>query len=93
MSELWGVVAAAASSALGGTSIAATRYLVGHLDPLAIGSFRFGIGCLLLAPVALLGDRRWPKSGKPNEHCDALRDESQTRLDDSISINQVELPA
>ncbi len=60
MSELWGVVAAAASSALGGTSIAATRYLVGHLDPLAIGSFRFGIGCLLLAPVALLGDRRWP---------------------------------
>lgn len=60
MSELWGVVAAAASSALGGTSIAATRYLVGQLDPLAIGSFRFGIGCLLLAPVALLGDRRWP---------------------------------
>jgi drug/metabolite transporter (DMT)-like permease len=60
MSELWGVVAAAASSALGGTSIAATRYLVGHLDPLAIGSFRFGIGCLLLAPVALLGDGRWP---------------------------------
>lgn len=63
MSELWGVVAAAASSALGGTSIAATRYLVGHLDPLAIGSFRFGIGCLLLAPVALLGDRRWPGRG------------------------------
>ncbi|MCV9941189.1 DMT family transporter [Boseaceae bacterium BT-24-1] len=61
MGELWGVVAAAASSALGGTSIAATRYLVGHLDPLAIGSFRFGIGCLLLAPVALLGDRRWPE--------------------------------
>ena len=63
MSELWGVAAAAASSALGGTSIAATRYLVGHLDPLAIGSFRFGIGCLLLAPVALLGDRRWPGRG------------------------------
>lgn len=60
MTELWGVVAAAASSALGGTSIAATRYLVGHLDPLAIGSFRFGIGCLLLVPVALLSDRRWP---------------------------------
>ena len=60
MSELWGVVAAAASSALGGTSIAATRYLVGHLDPLAIGSFRFGIGCLMLAPVALLGGQRWP---------------------------------
>lgn len=63
MGELWGVAAAAASSALGGTSIAATRYLVGHLDPLAIGSFRFGIGCLLLAPVALLGDRRWPERG------------------------------
>ncbi len=61
MSELIGVAAAAASSALGGTSIAATRYLAGHLDPLAIGSFRFGIGCLLLAPLALLGDRRWPR--------------------------------
>lgn len=60
MSELWGVVAAAASSALGGTSIAATRYLVGDLDPLAIGSFRFGIGCLMLVPVALLGGQRWP---------------------------------
>jgi drug/metabolite transporter (DMT)-like permease len=60
MTEFWGVLAAAASSALGGTSIAATRYLVGHLDPLAIGSFRFGIGCLMLAPVAFLGGQRWP---------------------------------
>jgi len=63
MGELWGVAAAAASSALGGTSIAATRYLVGHLDPLAIGSFRFGIGCLLLAPVTLFGGQGWPGRG------------------------------
>jgi len=61
MAELWGVLAAAASSAFGGTSIGATRYLVAHLDPLAIGSFRFGIGCLLLAPIALISGQRWPE--------------------------------
>ncbi|MEY9598657.1 hypothetical protein AB7M74_005300 [Bradyrhizobium japonicum] len=40
MSEISGVLAAVLSSGLGGTSIGATRYLVGSLDPLAIGSFR-----------------------------------------------------
>ena len=61
MNEAWGVLAAVLSSALGGTSIGATRYLVNAIDPLAIGSFRFGIGFLLLLPVALLqgvGGRR-----------------------------------
>jgi drug/metabolite transporter (DMT)-like permease len=53
MNELLGILAAALSSALGGTSIGATRYLAPVLDPLAIGSFRFGIGVLLLAPFAL----------------------------------------
>src|SRR5882757_949771 len=60
MGEGWGVLAAVVSSGLGGTSIGATRYLVGALDPLAIGSFRFGIGFLLLLPVALLQRGRWP---------------------------------
>ena len=50
MSETWGVLAAALSSGLGGTSIGATRYLVNAVDPLAIGSFRFGIGFLFLLP-------------------------------------------
>ncbi|MGY4569741.1 EamA family transporter, partial [Bradyrhizobium sp. USDA 3256] len=60
MGEIWGVLAAVASSALGGTSIGATRFLVGAIDPLAIGAFRFGIGVLLLLPPALLQRRSWP---------------------------------
>jgi drug/metabolite transporter (DMT)-like permease len=60
MGESWGVLAAVMSSGLGGTSIGATRYLVSAIDPLAIGSFRFGIGFALLLPVALLQGARWP---------------------------------
>lgn len=60
MGEAWGVLAAVLSSALGGTSIGATRFLGGTIDPLAIGSFRFGIGVLLLLPLALLQLRAWP---------------------------------
>jgi drug/metabolite transporter (DMT)-like permease len=60
MGENWGILAAILSSGLGGTSIGATRYLVNAIDPLAIGSFRFGIGFLLLLPVALLQGGRWP---------------------------------
>ena len=60
MGEGWGVLAAVLSSALGGTSIGATRYLVNAVDPLAIGSFRFGIGFVLMLPVALLQGARWP---------------------------------
>lgn len=63
MGEILGVFAAALSSALGGTSIGATRYLVGSIDPLAIGSFRFGIGFFLLLPLTLLRGDRWPKRG------------------------------
>lgn len=60
MSEIWGVLAAVLSSGLGGTSIGATRYLVHAIDPLAIGSFRFGIGYLLLLPLALRRGGAWP---------------------------------
>jgi drug/metabolite transporter (DMT)-like permease len=55
------VWAAVASSGLGGTSIGATRYLVNAIGPLAIGSFRFGIGFLLLLPVAWLQGGPWPE--------------------------------
>jgi drug/metabolite transporter (DMT)-like permease len=61
MSEFWGVLAAVSSSGLGGTSVGATRYLVGAIDPLAIGSFRFGIGFALLLPLALLRRYKWPE--------------------------------
>jgi drug/metabolite transporter (DMT)-like permease len=60
MTEVWGVLAAVVSSVLGGTSIGATRFLVNAIDPLAIGSFRFGLGFLLLLPVALVQGHRWP---------------------------------
>jgi drug/metabolite transporter (DMT)-like permease len=60
MGEVWGVGAAVASSGIGGTSIGATRYLVAAIDPLAIGSFRFGIGFLLLLPLAWLKGGPWP---------------------------------
>jgi drug/metabolite transporter (DMT)-like permease len=60
MGETWGVLAAVLSSGLGGTSIGATRYLVNAIDPLAIGSFRFGIGFLLLLPIAWLKGGAWP---------------------------------
>src|SRR5215468_1902440 len=60
MTEVWGVLAAVVSSVLGGTSIGATRFLVNAIDPLAIGSFRFGVGFLLLLPVALVQGHRWP---------------------------------
>lgn len=60
MAELAGVLAAMLSSALGGSSIAATRYLATSVDPLTIGAFRFGIGVLFLLPAVLLHRNRWP---------------------------------
>jgi drug/metabolite transporter (DMT)-like permease len=60
MGETWGVLAAALSSAFGGTAIGATRYLVNAIDPLAIGSVRFGVGFILLLPLAWWKGDRWP---------------------------------
>lgn len=60
MSEILGVLAAVMSSALGGAAVGATRYVAHAIDPLALGAFRFGIGFVLLCPVALLQKARWP---------------------------------
>jgi drug/metabolite transporter (DMT)-like permease len=60
VNELAGVLAAILSSGLGGTSVAATRYLARILDPLTLGAFRFGIGFAFLLPIALLQRGRWP---------------------------------
>jgi drug/metabolite transporter (DMT)-like permease len=60
MRESVGAAAAVLSSALGGTAIAVTRFIVGTLDPLAIGAFRFGIGFILLLPIALAARAAWP---------------------------------
>jgi len=61
MSETWGVLAAMLSSALGGTAVGATRYLAGMVDPLTLGGLRFGIGFLLLLPLALRQRAKWPR--------------------------------
>jgi drug/metabolite transporter (DMT)-like permease len=61
MSEFWGVSAAILWSALGGTSIVATRYVVGATDPLTLGAFRCGIGFVFLVPIALRSGGQWPQ--------------------------------
>jgi drug/metabolite transporter (DMT)-like permease len=56
-----GVVAAALSSALGGTAGALTRYVIGATDPVTLAAYRFGIGFALILPLALLGGSSFPK--------------------------------
>jgi drug/metabolite transporter (DMT)-like permease len=65
MGEGWGVLAAVVSSGLGGSSIGATRYLAGVIDPLAIGSFRFGIGSALLLLAAAWQTAVWRNAAWP----------------------------
>ena len=60
MTEWKGVLIAVASSALGGTAAAVTRYLVGDADPLTLAILRWGIGFLCVLPVALLLRAKWP---------------------------------
>ncbi len=60
MSERAAILAAVLSSAFGGTAPAATRYVIGATDPVTLAAFRFGIGFLLLLPLALALGRRWP---------------------------------
>src|SRR5882757_10529309 len=55
-----GVLIAIVSSSLGGTAAAVTRYLVGNADPITLAILRWGIGFLVLLPVALLLRARWP---------------------------------
>jgi drug/metabolite transporter (DMT)-like permease len=56
-----GVLAAVASSAIGGIAGGATRFVVHATDPVTLGVFRFGTGFLILLPIALLLKSRWPK--------------------------------
>ena len=56
-----GVLAAVVSSALGGSAAALTRYMIGASDPVTLAAFRFGIGFVLLLPVALLLRSRFPQ--------------------------------
>src|SRR5262249_17051570 len=56
-----GVLAAVASSALGGVAGGATRFAIGTSDPVTLGVFRFGVGFLLLLPIALALRIKWPR--------------------------------
>jgi drug/metabolite transporter (DMT)-like permease len=58
--ERIGVLAAVLSSTFGGMAAAVTRYVIGDVDPITLAAFRFGIGFLLLLPLALLARSRWP---------------------------------
>src|SRR6516225_9103026 len=57
--EYVGVLAAIASSALGGVAGGTTRFAIGSSDPLTLGVFRFGVGFLLLLPIALALRIKW----------------------------------
>ena len=54
MSERTGVLIAVLSSSFGGTAGAVTRYVVSVIDPVTIAAFRFGIGVIVLLPIALV---------------------------------------
>ena len=56
-----GVLAAIASSAIGGVAGGATRYVIYATDPVTLGVFRFGTGFLILLPIALFMKSRWPR--------------------------------
>jgi len=58
--ERIGVLAAVLSSTFGGMAAAVTRYVIDAVDPITLAAFRFGIGFLLLLPLALLARSRWP---------------------------------
>jgi drug/metabolite transporter (DMT)-like permease len=60
LTEWIGVSIALASSCLGGTAAAITRYLVGNADPVTLAILRWGIGFACLLPTALLLKVRWP---------------------------------
>lgn len=60
MGDWAGVSIALASSALGGTAAAITRYLVGNADPITLAILRWGIGFACVLPAALFLKVRWP---------------------------------
>ena len=59
--ERIGILAAIFSTTLGGTNTAVTRYAIGATDPVTLTAIRFGIGFLLLLPLAFALRARWPK--------------------------------
>jgi drug/metabolite transporter (DMT)-like permease len=60
MNETIGVLIAVLSSTFGGTAGAVTRYAIGTVDPVTLAAFRFGIGVVVLLPLALMLRSRFP---------------------------------
>ena len=58
--EILGVAAAALSSLLGGTAVAATRFIVASTDPASLALARYGIGSLCLI-ILLRGALQQPR--------------------------------
>lgn len=54
MGEVFGVLLAIVSSALGGTGAAVTRYLVSDADPVTLATLRWSIGLACVLPTALV---------------------------------------
>ena len=55
------VLAAVLSSSVGGMNTAVTRYAIGATDPVTLAALRFGLGFILLMPIALAFRSRWPQ--------------------------------
>jgi drug/metabolite transporter (DMT)-like permease len=62
MGEGSGVLIAIASSALGGSAAAITRYLVGNADPITLAILRWDIGIACVLPTALILRAKMPPS-------------------------------
>jgi len=60
MDNAAGVLIALASSCLGGSAAAVTRYLVSNADPLTLALLRWGIGFLVVLPVTLFLRSKMP---------------------------------
>jgi drug/metabolite transporter (DMT)-like permease len=61
MQERLGVLAAAASAAFGGVTIATMRIVVAATDPLTLNILRFALAFVLLLALALALRVRWPR--------------------------------
>jgi len=61
MGEWLGVILGVVSSSLGGTGATVTRYLAADADPYTLGILRFGLGFLIVFPIAIARRARWPK--------------------------------
>jgi len=59
--EQIGVLAAVASAALGGIAGGSTRFVIAATDPVTLAVFRYGVGLLILLPIALSVKTRWPR--------------------------------